>query len=75
MLAGIRGGCFPPVMPLVQLDLSDELTERIDALAAADLRVRKHEVLALLMEAVEAREAFALASMASPMTPNPKTRG
>jgi len=43
-------------MPLVQIDLSDELTERIDALAEADLRARKHEVLALLMEAVEARE-------------------
>ena len=44
-------------MPLVQIDLSDELTERIDALAAADLRARKHEVLALLIEAVDARTA------------------
>lgn len=44
-------------MPLVQIDLTDELTERIDALAATDLRARKHQVLALLMEAVEARTA------------------
>lgn len=43
-------------MPLVQLDLTDEQAERIDALAEADLRARKHEVMVLLMEAVEARE-------------------
>ena len=54
-------------MPLIQIDLTDEETARLDAIADREKRARKHQAHVLLIAAVEADETAAAPTHREPI--------
>lgn len=61
-IAGGAVGCFPSLMPIIAIELTDAQAATLDYFADRELRARKHQATIMLLDAIKTeldREAAA----------------